>query len=227
MVLSNYEYSDARKDVSGSPSATTVCHPLDDSCKISISMIDKIKDALGSRKKAYITNSSLKDAAVLLPIFSKGDRYHIVFTRRSEHLAYHKGQISFPGGGRHEADISLLQTALRESREEIGLRESDVEILGELDDTATSTSHFRISPFVGLIPYPYEFTMDKYEVEEIFDLPIDELLASASTATGGNNSAERISQTSTFELNGRVIWGATGWILSQFLEVMRFVSGAH
>jgi 8-oxo-dGTP pyrophosphatase MutT (NUDIX family) len=200
---------------------------LNNGCMISAGMIDKIKQALASRKKMYIMDSSLTDAAVLLPVFKKDGKCHIIFTKRTDHLTHHKGQISFPGGSRHQDDASLLETALRESREEIGLKESDVEILGELDDTATTTSHFRISPFVGLVPYPYDFKIDKYEVQEIFDLPIEELLEKASEKEEYTISGERIIKVYTFEINGRVIWGATAWILNQFLEIIRSVSGAR
>ena len=120
-------------------------------------MKEQIRQALAAREKKVISDSSLTDSAVLVPLFEKDGRCHIVFTKRTDHLHHHKGQISFPGGGRHPEDRSMLETALRESREEIGLKESDVEILGELDDAATVTSLYRIVPFVGVIPYPYDF----------------------------------------------------------------------
>jgi 8-oxo-dGTP pyrophosphatase MutT (NUDIX family) len=120
-------------------------------------MKEKIRRALATREKKVISDSSLTDSAVLVPLFEKDGRCHIVFTKRTDHLTHHKGQISFPGGGRHQEDRSLLETALRESREEIGLKESDVDVLGELDDAATVTSLYRIVPFVGIIPYPYAF----------------------------------------------------------------------
>jgi len=190
-------------------------------------MKEKIKRALASRRKATIIDSSLTDAAVLLPIFEKHGKCHIIFTKRTEHLNHHKGQISFPGGGRHPEDRSLLETALRESHEEIGLIESDVEILGELDDAATVTSAFRIVPFIGLIPYPYEFNIDKFEVEEIFDLPLEAMMKRAVKKEEIMVYGEKIIRVYTFELNGRVIWGATAWILNQFLDILRSVTGAR
>jgi 8-oxo-dGTP pyrophosphatase MutT (NUDIX family) len=188
---------------------------------------EKIRKVLASRKKLVIIDSSLTDAAVLLPIFVKDGKCHIVFTKRTDHLTHHSGQISFPGGGRHDDDESLLQTALRESREEIGLKESDVEILGELDNAATVTSLFRISPFVGLIPYPYKFKQDKFEVQEIFDLPLEELMHKAHKKEESTVYGDKIVKVYTFELDGRIIWGATAWILNQFLEILRTASGAH
>ncbi|MCX6002143.1 MAG: CoA pyrophosphatase, partial [Chloroflexi bacterium] len=143
-------------------------------------MIEEIRKTLAARKKISIVDSSLTDSAVLLPIYQKHGKCHIIFTKRTDHLTHHKGQISFPGGGRHEDDKTMLETALRESYEEIGLKETDVQILGELDDAATVTSLYRIVPFVGLIPYPYDFKIDRFEVDEVFGLPLEGLLNNAN-----------------------------------------------
>ena len=190
-------------------------------------MKEKIKKALAARKKMIIADSSLTDAAVLLPIFEKDGKCHIVFTKRTDHLTHHKGQISFPGGARHEEDKTLKQTALRESWEEIGLKPADVEILGELDDAATVTSGYRISPYVGLIPYPYKFKIDKFEVDEIFDLPLAGLMDESIKKEENMVYADKLIRVYTFELNGKVIWGATAWILKQFLDIIRMMSGAR
>jgi 8-oxo-dGTP pyrophosphatase MutT (NUDIX family) len=190
-------------------------------------MIEEIRKTLAARKKLTIVDSSLTDSAVLLPIYQKDGKCHIIFTKRTDHLTHHKGQISFPGGGRHDDDKSLLETALRESREEIGLKEADVRILGELDDAATVTSLYRIVPFVGLIPYPYDFVIDRFEVDEVFGLPIEGLLNNANRKEENLVYGDKIIRVFTYELNDRVIWGATAWILNQFLEILRKVSGAH
>ena len=138
-------------------------------------MKEKIKQALASRQKHRIKEEKLVPSAVLVPMFCKNGEYHILFTQRSDSVANHKGQVSFPGGAYSEGDTSLLDTALRESWEEIGLESKDIEILGELDDFAT-VSGFVISPFVGFIPYPYKFRENCDEIREIFDMPVSALL---------------------------------------------------
>ena len=190
-------------------------------------MIEEIRKTLAARKKLVIVDSSLTDSAVLLPIYQKGGKCHIIFTKRTDHLTHHKGQISFPGGGRHGEDKTLLETALRESREEIGLKEADVKILGELDDAATVTSQYRIVPFVGLIPYPYDFKIDRFEVDEVFGLPLGGLLNNANRKVDDMVYGDKIIRAYTYELDGRVIWGATAWMLNQFLEILRGLSGAQ
>jgi 8-oxo-dGTP pyrophosphatase MutT (NUDIX family) len=100
---------------------------------------------------------SRRQAAVLLPLFKNATDYHLVFTKRTETLTHHKGQVSFPGGSFEPSDGDLLTTALRESYEEVGIRPEHVSILGRLDDLSTFSTSFTISPFVGLIPYPYPF----------------------------------------------------------------------
>ena len=190
-------------------------------------MIEEIRKMLAARKKSVIVDSSLTDSAVLLPIYQRDGKCHIIFTKRTDHLTHHKGQISFPGGGRHENDKTMLETALRESYEEIGLKETDVQILGELDDAATVTSLYRIVPFVGLIPYPYDFKIDRFEVDEVFGLPLEGLLNKSNRQDEDMVYGDKIIRVYTYELNGRVIWGATAWILNQFLEILRKAGGAH
>ena len=126
-------------------------------------MKQRIIKALSRTKKQNIilTDTPLAPAAVILPLYQKDGEYHILFTKRTEHLEYHKGQVCFPGGGCDEQDKSLVDTALRETFEEIGVRPLDVEILGQLDNMGTVSSSFLITPFVGLIPYPYEFVVNR------------------------------------------------------------------
>ncbi len=123
-------------------------------------MNEHLKRNLSTRVKKTLTDKKLKPAAVLVPLFYDGNEFHILLTRRSENVPHHKGQISFPGGQPHKKDSDLLQTALRESWEEIGLKPEDVQVIGELDDTPTLTSGFIITPFVGIIPYPYSFKLN-------------------------------------------------------------------
>lgn len=188
-------------------------------------MKEEIRRALAAREKKTISTDGLTPSAVLIPLFEKDGRCHILFTKRTDHLHHHKGQISFPGGGRHEDDRSILETALRESREEIGLQESDVEILGEMDDAATLTSFYHIVPFVGLIPYPYDFKPDKFEVREVFSLPLDDLMNRAVKKSENYTFGDIKVEMFSYELDGRYIWGATAWMLGQLIEIIGPAAG--
>jgi len=190
-------------------------------------MKEKIRQALASRTRLIIQDSKYRESAVLIPIYEKDGRCYIVFTKRTDHLAHHKGQISFPGGGRHQKDNDLQETALRESREEIGLKEGDVEVLGVLDDAVTETSHYRITPFVGLIPYPYRFVPDAYEVQDIFSFPIEDLMNKARFTIEDRVLGGKMVTVHIYEIDGKVIWGATASILSRFFEIIKPLSGAH
>ncbi len=129
----------------------------------------------------------------------------------------HKGQVCFPGGKQEPTDSDLLQTALRETEEEIDLKAGDVEILGELDDIPTITTNYVISPFVGLIPHPYSFRIDSREIREIFSAPLSFLTDDANFSH----------DTWSYEYEGHIIWGATARIIRQFVDLMRTESGAR
>ncbi len=190
-------------------------------------MRDKIRQVLLSRGKVRLSGSGLNEAAVLVPLFNKEGEHHILFTRRSQLVAYHKGQVSFPGGARSEADVSLMDTALRESWEEIGLRAKDVDVLGELDDTPTTSSNFNISPFVAFIPYPYQFTINRAEIDEVFGVPVSFLLSGVGRKEEWYVIGGDLVVGYAYEYEGRIIWGATARIVQQFLEVWQQASGAR
>ncbi len=190
-------------------------------------MKEKLRQALALRLKTSLSGRGLTEAAVLIPIFCKDGEHHILFTQRSDQVQHHKGQISFPGGARSEADASLLETALRESWEEIGLEAKDAEILGELDDTPTTTSSFNISPFVAFITYPYRFTLNHYEINGIFSVPVSALLHKAKRGEERYTFGDEVFVGYSYEYEGKVIWGATAHIVRQLLEVWQSVSGAQ
>jgi len=180
---------------------------------------EKLRLAFSQREKHRIASTNLVPAAVLVPIYIKEGQYHILFTQRTERVKVHKGQISFPGGAYQEGDETLLGTALRESAEEINLDASKVEILGELDDITTLTSKYVISPFVGIIPWPYPFKLDKKEVEEIIEVPISELFGKECVSKVTESIDNKKITSYYYHYRGRVIWGATAAILNQFLDI--------
>lgn len=182
-------------------------------------VIKRLKNALQARQILRINDSKLKVSAVLVPVFWKKGQYHMLFIQRTERVKYHKGQISFPGGAYEKKDGVILNAALREAKEEIGLAQDDVRILGELDDTLTATSNYIISPFVGLIPYPYDFKPDKWETEELIEIPIADLLDRNCFSEGITVQDGQEVETYFYRYGNRTIWGATAKILKQFLEI--------
>ncbi len=135
-----------------------------------------MKQLLSQRQKQPIVDAGRVPAAVLVPIYCREGQYYIVFTKRTELVSTHKGQISFPGGACCEDDKTTCDTALREAAEEIGLSSQDVEILGELDDHRALTSNYLISPFVALIPWPYPFKLNQAETSKLIEVPVSALL---------------------------------------------------
>jgi len=119
-----------------------------------------------------------RPAAVLVPLVLheiRKDGPTVLFTRRTDHLHHHPGQISFPGGGMEEGDSSAEETAVREAQEEIGLVPERIELIGRLPDYTTGTG-FRVTPVVGLLRPPIELKLDSFEVAEVFEVPLAHFL---------------------------------------------------
>ncbi len=169
---------------------------------------------------------NLKPAAVLIPLFYKEDYIHVLLTQRSEQVIHHKGQICFPGGSYQSGDTTLLQTALRETEEEIGLIAKDVEVLGELDDNSTTTSRFIISPFVALIPYPYVFKPNHNEIKQIISIPLSELTSELHFQQSSVDSGKQHPVSYNYHYKEHIIWGVTARILNQLIELLELRNGA-
>jgi 8-oxo-dGTP pyrophosphatase MutT (NUDIX family) len=186
--------------------------------------IDQIGEILSSRKRRVIEHPPFSHAAVLVPLFQKDGNCHLLFTKRSEEVKYHKGEISFPGGVVDEEDLELINTALREADEEIGLKESDVQIIGVLDDIVTITE-FIITPIVGLFPYPYSFKVSEVEIAELIEVPLASLLdrdcfSEREIFRGGQREI-----VFAYQYGEHIIWGATARILKQFLDLISSLGG--
>ena len=179
-----------------------------------------IHQVLQSNPPRELSVPSRKPSAVLAPLYCHDGEYGLIFTKRSDKLLYHRGQISFPGGGYEAQDGSLQETALRESEEEIGLLATDVTILGQLDDLLTTGSNYLIRPFVGVIPYPYPFELDLRETDYLIEVPMRFLRQHNPPEQITREHDGRIVQSFFFDYEGHVIWGATAKILKQFLDLL-------
>ncbi len=182
-------------------------------------MKQRLRQALSLRQKRHVVAASRVSAAVLLPIYYKQGQYYILFTKRTEKVKEHKGEISFPGGAYHEGDGTLVSTALRECAEEIGLMVDEIEVLGELDDIATTASGYIVSPFVSVIPWPYTFKVDQREVEETIEVPISALLDKGCLRKETKIIDGEAVTSYFYHYQGGVIWGTTARILNQFLDI--------
>lgn len=158
-------------------------------------------------------------ASVIVPVMVKDGELHVLFTRRTELVRDHKGQISFPGGVREKGDRNLLHTALRETDEEIRLSPGDIEIIGRLDDIATPTG-YRITPFAGFIPDNYSFVINSQEIEEILIYPESRLIDPDIFSEEIRTYGRRKYRVCFFSVEqDTVIWGATARILMQLLQI--------
>ena len=160
---------------------------------------------------------TLRPASVLVPVIRHPKSLTVLLTKRSEKLRSHKGQISFPGGRREQADGSAAAAALREAQEEVGLDPACVEVIGYLDDYLTVT-RYRVTPVVGFVSAPPTLKLDEGEVAEAFEVPLDLLVKASSYerkvfSNGGMNIP-------FFELNhdDRRIWGATAGMLWNLMQ---------
>jgi 8-oxo-dGTP pyrophosphatase MutT (NUDIX family) len=182
-------------------------------------MKEKIKEILARYEKKSIEDASLKSAGVLIPLFEKDGICHILFTKRTNNVQYHKGEISFPGGGYEEGDGDIKYTMLREVCEELGVVSQDIEILGELDDLIT-TSNYIVTPLVGEIPYPYNFELSSFEVEKVIEVPVKALLKEHSAKEGKIDFNGELVDSFIYKYDGNTIWGATAKILNHFLDLI-------
>ena len=181
--------------------------------------IEELASILEKREQKRIKDPSYTHAAVLIPLYKKERECHILFTKRTQQVKHHKGQISFPGGVFDEGDGDFSKTALREAREEIGLNENDARIIGALDDIVTVTG-FIVTPFVGLIPYPYPFQLSEIEIEELIEVPLSSLLDKQCFGERWIDDEGQKRLVYNYQYGEHAIWGATALMLKQLLELL-------
>jgi len=180
------------------------------------SILARLKDLLPLEPAPPAPDPDLIDAGVLVPLFVAEEQFQVLFIQRTLLVKDHRGQIAFPGGVRDPEDLHLLATALRETEEEIGLAPEAVEVLGTLPSVATITG-YHITPFVGLIPYPYDFHPSPREVKRLLALPVAEFYAPERWRSGPYVFQGRTTRVCYWQNGQEVVWGATARILLNLL----------
>ncbi len=191
-----------------------------------------LKAALGARTpglldleeigRAYaVSDGALREAAVLVPLHRKDRAPHVLLTRRRSDLRLHAGQLSFPGGRVDPGDPDSLATALRETQEEIGLDPARVDVLGRLSETLVVVTGFRLTPWVGSVPYPYPYVAAPGEVDEILHVPLSELARPGAHRTERREVHGMWHELHFYALGRETVWGATARVLTELLDVWK------
>ena len=177
-----------------------------------------LKEVLAQNGAPGASPDGLRPAGVLVPLCERGGEVTVVLARRSERVPHHKGQICFPGGSRDPGDADLFATALREAGEELGIRRENVELIGAMEPVPTVTG-FLIQPYVVQISGETRFSLDDFEMEEVFEVPLsvfadyDRYRCAETTFLGEEYRVY------FFDYGPHTIWGATARILHRLAEL--------
>ena len=177
-----------------------------------------LKEVLAQNGAPGASPDGLRPAGVLVPLCERGGEVTVVLARRSERVPHHKGQICFPGGSRDPGDADLFATALREAGEELGIRRENVELIGAMEPVPTVTGFF-IQPYVVQISGETRFSLDDFEMEEVFEVPLsvfadyDRYRCAETTFRGEEHRVY------FFDYGPHTIWGATARILHRLAEL--------
>ena len=163
--------------------------------------------------------ATLKPAGVLIPVRQHDAGLAVLLTQRSADLKHHAGQVSFPGGRMEESDVDIEVTALRETREEIGIHEEQVSIIGYLETMPTVTG-YAVTPVVGLVDGAVQPNIDTTEVEYVFEVPLAFLLEPENHRMVTREWQGLSFSMVEFHYEGQRIWGATAQMLLRFINLI-------
>jgi len=192
--------------------------------------IDAIRDRLHAQAATTydvppeLLSASAREAAVLVPLLRIEEAWHILFIRRTHNEGdRHSGQVAFAGGKRETTDASLLETALREAEEEVGIEPADVEVLGHINHHHT-VSEFQVRPYVATLPWPYELTLDRIEVARAFTMPLSWLAEQGNYRTEQRQHPQSLRPWPVVyydRYDGEMLWGATARMTLSLIAVLR------
>ena len=180
-------------------------------------------DRIESLKNLNIDGINAKKAAVMMLFYPKKGRTHLVLIVRNSYEGVHSDQIAFPGGKYETVDLTFEKTALRETYEEIGIHPDNIEIIMPFTNLYIQPSNFMVYPFLGICKEEIIFVLDRNEVVNIIELPLndflnDDLIVSTSIST---SYAEK--DIPAFKIDEHIVWGATAMMLSELKEVLKKV----
>jgi len=187
-----------------------------------------LKMAPANRAQDLISNKdntlNAMKSAVLILFFHDEDVLKMIVIRRSQYVGIHSGQIAFPGGRYDEEDKDVKTTALREIKEEIGIPEDKIEILGRLSDIYVPPSNFLISVFVGYLAEKPEYKIEEREVDEVIEIPFDDFfkLDVIKQKDFYVNSLKVANKVPYFDVTNAEIWGASAMVVSELLDILAF-----
>lgn len=182
----------------------------------------RLVQALNHRTAKTTAEWEARPAAVLIPLYESDGRWHVLFTQRTDSVPDHRGQVSFPGGRVDPDDPDRETTALRETEEEIGLPKESVRVLGTLNELITVTQ-WRITPVVGVIPWPFPVRLSREEVSAVFGVPLVWLADPANLEIQYRKPPVPGPEVPVYyyHFGERTIWGATARILQDLFAVLR------
>ena len=182
--------------------------------------LNKVRELLSDRIPEEVAHNDLRPSAVLVLIYPKDSSYCVLLNKRTQIVEFNKGDICFPGGAKDSEDADFKATALRETEEEMGIDRKDITVIGELDETIVPSGFF-IKPFVGTIPYPYQFKPSSQEVAEVLQVPLSILYDPGTIREEMRVFRDgRVFKTIAYGYNRHLIYGATARILNQLLDLI-------
>lgn len=192
------------------------------------SISSHVKMAPLERVKMMEENSydlnSVRKAAVMMLFYPKNEVTHLVLIVRNSYPGVHSSQIAFPGGKVEDIDFDLMQTALRETHEEIGIHPNDIHVIRDFSSIYIPPSNFLVFPFLGVSQTELTFKLQEEEVAGIIELPLSALLDDTIMSIKNlETSYSKLIEVPVFQIEEHTVWGATAMMLSELKDVLKMV----
>ncbi len=176
---------------------------------------EELRQRLCEHAPRAIQKKDLRPAAVMILIMNRDGEAHVLLTKRTDKVGTHKGQMALPGGGYDESDGDFLRTALRETEEEVGVRSADVDVLGRFDDFISIVG-FHVLSYIGVIPHPYEYTINRDEIEDYVEVPLSMFVKREFGKVQQVEFEGQMYNVYHYYYHNFEIWGMTARILTDF-----------